>query len=144
MSSISINEPLITSNEWVLHDEIYPHEEVVEDRYKSLQRYLESLKPYAIIPSIIICDKTNVIIDGHHRYFSLTRLGFKLIPTTKINYDNKSIITDINNPIAKNKIINAGKTGSLLKPKTSFHHVKDFKGELHPIILISSLFKLDF
>ena len=77
MYSISIYEPLVVSNEWMPFQEIHPHERVVKERHKALQKYLESLKPYAILPSIIICDDSNVIIDGHHRYFSLVELGFK-------------------------------------------------------------------
>lgn len=144
MYSISIYEPLVVSNEWMPFQEIHPHERVVKERHKALQKYLESLKPYAILPSIIICDDSNVIIDGHHRYFSLVELGFKMIPSTKINYNNASVITDLENSIPKNTIIDAGLSNELLEPKTSFHHIRDYNHKPHPIILISSLFKLDF
>ena len=90
MLSIKTNESLITSTQFVRFDELYPHEHVIVERQNLLYKYLESLKPYAILPSIIICDKTNVIIDGHHRYISLIELGFKMIPTTKVNYKDKS------------------------------------------------------
>ena len=144
MLSITTNEPLITSTQLVQFDELYPHEDVVVERQNALYKYLESLKPYAILPSIIICDKTNVIIDGHHRYISLIELGFKMIPTTKVNYKNKSIITHIDNKLLKEKIIDSALSGKPLKPKSSFHHIIDYNKKAHPIILISSLFKLDF
>ena len=42
----------------------------------------------------------------------------------------------------KNTIIDAGLSNELLEPKTSFHHIRDYNHKPHPIILISSLFKL--
>ena len=36
-----------------------------------------------------------VIIDGHHRYFTLKKLGFKKIPVTKIDYESTQIKTGI-------------------------------------------------
>ena len=144
MFSIKINESLVTSTEWVKKDDIYPHEKVVKNRHDALKDYLNSLRPYAILPSIIICNKTSVIIDGHHRFHALIELGFEDLPVTKINYENESIVTDLEDSILKKTIIEAAKSSILLKPKTSFHHVKDYQNNLHPIILISSLFKLDF
>lgn len=144
MFSVEINEPLVTSTEWVKKNDVLPHEKVVVDRHNALREYLESLKPYAILPSIIICNETSVIIDGHHRFHALVELGFESLPVTKVNYQNKLIVTDLENSIQKKKIINAALKSDLLEPKTSFHHLKDHKNILHPIILISSLFKLDF
>ena len=118
MFSISISEPLVISSEWIPFQEIYPHEEVVEERHEALQKYLESLIPYAILPSIIICNDSNVIIDGHHRYFSLIELGFKMIPITKINYNDNSVVTDLVNPIPKKTIIDAALSKNLLGPKS--------------------------
>ena len=67
-----------------------------------------------------------------------------MIPTTKVNYKNKSIITHIDNKLLKEKIIDSALSGKPLKPKSSFHHIIDNSKNPQPIILISSLFKLDF
>ena len=67
-----------------------------------------------------------------------------MIPTTKVNYKNKSIITHIDNKLLKEKIIDSALSRRPLKPKSSFHHVIDYNKKAQPIILISSLFKLDF
>ena len=144
MLSIKINESLITSTQFVNSNQIFPHEKVVRERQSALFEYLKSLRPYAILPSIIICDKTNVIIDGHHRYISLLELGFTKIPTTKINYSDISIVPHLDSKISKEDIIESALNKKLLKPKSSFHHIIDHQEKLHPIILISSLFKLDF
>lgn len=144
MFSIEIKKDIVSSFSLTAADEILCHEEVVKDRYESLLKYLRSLKPYAILPSVIICNETNVIIDGHHRYHSLIDLGMNNIPTTKIDYSNDSIIADLDNKISKEEIISAGINKELLKPKSSFHHILDVNGKPNPIILLSTICKLDF
>ena len=46
-----------------------------------------------------------VIIDGHHRYFTRKKLGFKKIPVTKIDYFSKSIFTNKTEKYSKQEII---------------------------------------
>ena len=41
-----------------------------------------------------MCEQSNTIIDGHHRYFALKELGLKKIPVTFINYFSEKIKTD--------------------------------------------------
>tara|TARA_B100001057_G_C22421681_1_gene783829 strand:+ start:218 stop:652 length:435 start_codon:yes stop_codon:yes gene_type:complete len=144
MFSINIKKEIVSSFSLTPAEEMLCHEEVVKDRYDSLLKYLRSLKPYAILPSVIMCNKTNVIIDGHHRYHSLIDLGMNKIPTTKINYSDSSIIADLDNEISKEEIIYAGINKQLLKPKSSFHHILDVNDKPSPIILLSTICKLDF
>ncbi|RLV61416.1 hypothetical protein D5018_01625 [Parashewanella curva] len=145
MYSLDFNEPLVKGFSWEHPDLILTHEKVVEERCASLINYLESLKPYVIVPSILVCDKTNVIIDGHHRYFALKKLGFEKIPTIKLNYSNHRIITDLNEqPIKKEVVIQHAVNKNLLEPKSTFHHIVDVSSEPQPIILLSSLAKLEF
>jgi ParB-like chromosome segregation protein Spo0J len=42
-----------------------------------------------------------VIIDGHHRYFTLKKLGFKKIPVTKLDYQSIKIKTNITEAFTK-------------------------------------------
>lgn len=117
------------------------HERVVEDRYSKLTEYLKSLYPYVILPSILVNIEDNVIIDGHHRFNALMTMGFKKVPVTFINYQLDMIVTDLgDNPITKKEILDAGNSGNLLEPKTSFHHIMDKHGNPHPIILLSALY----
>ena len=125
-------------------DQLLPHEHVVKDRLEKLVEYMYTLKPYAILPAILVCSKTNVIIDGHHRYYALQNINIKEIPVVYINYDSDLIVPVLDNSITKKEIIETAIHRKLLKPKSSFHHILDIFGKPHPLILISPLsdFKL--
>ena len=142
MYSIETHECLVLQSKFVNGSDLHPHEEVVNERLSALIVYLETLKPYAIIPSILVCDKSNVIIDGHHRFYALRKLGFTDVPVTYLNYMNSQIIPDLTGAITKNEIIETALSKKYLPPKTSFHHVLDYHGEPHPLILLSVLFNL--
>jgi ParB-like chromosome segregation protein Spo0J len=144
MYSIDLKENLFISNELLSVDKILPHEEVVLERMDKLVEYLTSLKPYIIIPSILICSKTNMIIDGHHRFYALQKLGYDKVPITKINYDSDLIKTHIDNKITKNNLLEAALSGKKKKKKSSFHHIIDMNYKLQPIILLSVLTRLDY
>ncbi|MEO9872933.1 ParB N-terminal domain-containing protein [Ekhidna sp.] len=123
------------------HSELKPHERVVTERFSKLTDYLKSLSPYVIIPSILVNIEDNVIIDGHHRFHALVSLGFEKVPVTYINYQLDMIVTDLEgNKVLKSEILEAGNSGNLLEPKTSFHHVRDKNEGFHPIILLSTLY----
>jgi hypothetical protein len=134
---------LILSDKMVYCDSLLPHEMVVDDRKNTLIEYLRSLKPYLIIPSVLACNDSGVIIDGHHRYFALKEMGYEKIPVTFLNYQSKRITTHIDSDITKEQIISAATTRTLLPPKTSFHHFLDTEYLFQPIILLSSLVRLD-
>ena len=144
MYSIDLKENLFVSNELLIVSKILPHEEVVIERMDKLVEYLTSLKPYIIIPSILICSKTNMIIDGHHRFYALQKLGYEKVPITRINYDSNLIKAHIEDTITKNNLLEAALSGKMLPPKSSFHHIMDMNYKLQPIILLSVLTRLDY
>ena len=144
MYSIDFKDNLFISNELLSVNKILPHEEVVLERMDKLVEYLTSLKPYIIIPSIFICSKTNMIIDGHHRFYALQKLGYDKVPITRINYDSDLIKTHIHDKISKNNLLEAAFSGKMLPPKSSFHHISDINFKLQPIILLSVLTRLDY
>lgn len=144
MYSIDFKDNLFISNELLSVNKILPHEEVVLERMDKLVEYLTSLKPYIIIPSILICSKTNMIIDGHHRFYALQKLGYDKVPITRINYDSDLIKTHIHDKISKNNLLEAALSGKMLPPKSSFHHISDINFKLQPIILLSVLTRLDY
>ena len=85
-----------------------------------------------------------VIIDGHHRYFTLKKLGFKKIPVTKIDYFSKSIVTNKTEKYSKQEIIDNAVSGKLMEPKSTSHKIICNKSKKwQPIMLLSSLFKID-
>lgn len=142
MYSINIHANIVMKSELVNASELLAHELVVEDRLQTLVQYLSALNPLITIPSVLVCHKTKMIIDGHHRYFALQQLGFKKIPVTWINYGSEDIITDETNSIDKQILIDAALNNQPLPPKTSCHHILDIQKEKHPIILLSVLFQL--
>lgn len=143
MLSIETVENLIIGTGYLKVNEIFPHEEVVADRLEKLSAYLESLKPYIIIPSILLCSKSFMIIDGHHRYYALQKMGFTEVPVTFIDYKSPFIITDLEGKVSKKELLVAASSANMLPPKTSFHHVLCTDNKPHPIILLSTLYKLE-
>ena len=92
-SIILKNKSIIKSFDYVSVSKIFPHEKVITVRKNALKKYLLSYKEYCIIPSIICCSESNMIIDGNHRFNTLKELGVKKIPVTFINYMDISIRT---------------------------------------------------
>jgi hypothetical protein len=119
------------------------HEHIIEERGEKLYQYLQSLE-YPTIPSIIVDKHTNVIIDGHHRFYALTKMNVKHILVSTIDYlSNKHqiIVHPSNSDITHEHIINVGLSNDKLQPKSSQHMMrKDDK--LIPIISLSSIVSL--
>jgi hypothetical protein len=143
MYSINIGESITSTPYLMPLDQLLPHEEVVTDRLNTLISYLTTLKPYIIIPSILVCDKTNMIVDGHHRYYALKEMGFEKVPVTPLNYSSKLIVTDLEGKVTKKELLESAQKKIMYKPKSSFHHVLDTDLHFQPIILLSVLFRLD-
>jgi hypothetical protein len=135
-----IKEQIIHSSVEMKLSDIHPHEQVLEKRANGLLAYVNSLKPWIVLPSIIICKDTNVIIDGHHRFYILKKLKYDNVFVDLLDYSSDLIVTH-NNPkmaIRKSDIINSGIKKSLLRPKSSLHHLKLNKKN-YPIILLSQM-----
>jgi len=146
MKSILLNnESIITSFNYISVYEIYPHEKVIENRKNALKKYLLSYNEYCIIPSIICCSVSNIIIDGHHRFNTLKELGVKRIPVTFIDYMNSSIRTHNkkSSQLSKTEIIDKSLQNILFDPKSTVHEVKTKTGVWKPLILLSTLAEID-
>lgn len=140
---ISLPSKLITSIDEVDLNLLKPHEMVEEIHLNSFINYFKRLEGEIVIPSIIVCNKTMTIIDGHHRYHALKLLGTKKIPVTFINYNSKLIKAFYDDRILKKQVINFVKEEKLFAPKTTKHVVFDSKSkEYKPIILLSSIWYL--
>lgn len=144
MYSIDFNADIIKGLELIDVDLIYPHEKIIEKNTSTISNFLKSFNDYIILSSILCCSKTMVIIDGHHRFFSLKKLGFKKIPVTKIDYFSSDIKTSMDQKYSKDQIIDHGINGTLLEPKSTSHLVYCNKSKKwQPIMLLSSLFKIE-
>jgi len=143
MFSIEIDKDIISEHSYVDYNDLYPHENIIPEKKDSLKHKLQKETNFFFISSIIICNKSGIIIDGHHRYNSLKEIGISQIPVTKVNYMSKKIITTEKNIIPKKSIIKRALSGNLFDPKSTKHMVFcEKKNDWFPIILISSLFQI--
>ena len=146
MYSINLKKPqIIISTGLVSLENIKPHEEVLIDRKDALVSYLKSYQGYFVIPSIICCSKTGLIIDGHHRYHALSELGVKLLPVTWLAYNDETIRThnDVMKQLSKKEIIKSIDNNRLLQPKSTLHEIQTIEDDWKPLILVSSLFEIN-
>lgn len=144
MYSIDFNPEIIKGLELVDVDLIFPHEKIIEKNTSTISNFLKSFNDHIVLSSILCCSKSMVIIDGHHRYFSLKKLGFKKIPVTKLDYFSDDIKTSIDQKYSKDQIIEHGINGDLMEPKSTSHIIYCSKNkEWQPIMLLSSLFKVE-
>ncbi|MEM2367119.1 MAG: ParB N-terminal domain-containing protein [Candidatus Bathyarchaeia archaeon] len=111
-------------------DALKPHE-------KGSPLYLEMLKKEILRDSVlkypIIADeKTNVILDGMHRWLALKSLGYTQIPVLCVNiFQNPQIrigrrrihryIGNSNSPITAEDVVTAALSGKLMEPRTTRH-----------------------
>ena len=111
-------------------DELKPHE-------RGSPLYLEMLKQEILRDGVlkypIIADeKTHVILDGMHRWLALKSLGYSLIPVMFINaFQNPKIhvgrrrihryASNSDEEITIEKVISAGLSGRLMKPRSTRH-----------------------
>jgi hypothetical protein len=144
MYSIDFNPEIIIGLELVDVDLIFPHEKIIKKNTSTISNFLKSFNDHIVLSSILCCSKSMVIIDGHHRYFSLKKLGFKKIPVTKLDYFSDDIKTSIDQKYSKDQIIEHGINGDLMEPKSTSHIIYCSRTkEWQPIMLLSSLFKVE-
>ena len=140
MFSIDIDKNIITD---VIYEDVnllYPHERIIDKNKNVLKEKFINSHGIFFISSIIICNESGLIIDGHHRYNALKELGLSKIPVTKINYKSKKIKTSEKNDICKNLIIKKAVSKDLFKPKSTRHLILcERQKQWFPITLISTL-----
>lgn len=144
MYFINFDTKIVTGVTEVSIENLRCHEEVVEDRLNSLVNYLKSHEGDLLISSIIVCNKTMIIIDGHHRYHALKLLGIKKVPVTLINYDSIDIRAYFDNRILKSQVLDIVIANKLLPPKSTKHVIFDKESnDFKPLLLISSIWFLN-
>ncbi|MFQ5911055.1 MAG: ParB N-terminal domain-containing protein [Thermoplasmata archaeon] len=86
-------------------------------------------KDGALIKPIVVDNESYVILDGHHRYEALKRLGCRRIPVYLVDYldDAIEVVTwpgAVVNEITKEEIVAMGLSEELYPPKTSRHIIR--------------------
>lgn len=103
-------------------DELRPHEEIDPD---SVRKLAEQIREDGVVQSPVVVDAgTRVILDGHHRYAAMDRLGCQLAPCHLVDYGDPSIRVerwDDGSPMDKDELIARALSGDLYPRKTSRH-----------------------
>ncbi len=108
-------------------DLLHCHEEI---RPEVLEKLVEEIKADGYVKKpILVADDAFVILDGHHRYEALRRLGCRRVPCYIIDYFSEAVDLTLW-PTAKEKnvrkqdVVERGRAGLLYTPKTTRHTVK--------------------
>jgi hypothetical protein len=100
------------------------HEHIVDENMLRIQRELK--RDGMLKDPIIVDQRTMVILDGHHRYNALRRMGYKYVPVYLVDYGSDHITVGAwrnGEHVTKAEVTRAGLTGNLLPAKTSRHVV---------------------
>ena len=93
MYSINVDIDIVSGIEEVDINLLVPHEKVLLDKKDILKNNLKYKNDDIIISTIIMCNESNLIIDGHHRFTALKELGYKKIPVTSVSYTHLTLPT---------------------------------------------------
>ncbi len=99
--------------------ELRQHEEIDSRHFLSL---LEAIKKNRYIEPILVEESSKVILDGHHRFNAMKKLGFNEIPAHLVDYANievRSWRPEVK--VTKAEVIRRGLSGELFPPQTSRH-----------------------
>ncbi len=102
------------------------HEEVDPEHLRELTQQIadDRILKYAIV----VDRKTNVILDGEHRYNALINLGCRRIPVIYVDYESPDIEVWAwggNYKLTKRDVVEAALTGRRFPPKTSRHMIRN-------------------
>ncbi len=106
---------------------LHCHEEIQPDL---LERVMEEIKDDGFVKKpILVADKVWVILDGHHRFEALRRLGCRRVPAYVIDYFSDVIDLDLwptakVKEVRKQDVVEHGRAGLLYTPKTTRHTLK--------------------
>jgi hypothetical protein len=121
-------------------NQVLCHEEILPERVDQFFNYVMSygLNNPICIPAIIVDMNTKVIIDGHHRFYTLQRLGLQEVEMLFVDYMHDDIVIQSSSNITKLDVIEAARSGQLLRPKLTRHLVFQ-NGKYVPILCMSSI-----
>lgn len=96
------------------------HEQILNENLMRVQRDL--VRDGMVKDPIIVDQRTMVILDGHHRYNALKRMGYKYVPVYLVDYSSDHIAIAAwrtGEHVTKAEVMRAGLTGNLMPAKTS-------------------------
>lgn len=116
--------PRVPRYELLGADELRPHEEVDPDRADELADRIRR-DGYVEAP-IVVETRHHVILDGHHRFEALRRLGCRRIPVYLVDYDSPKIHVTLwddasIDDVDKEDVLDRGTSKRRFPPKTTRH-----------------------
>ena len=111
------------------------HEEVDPDDVRKLAQVLRTQAVLA--EPIWVAGEYDVILNGHHRYAALQRLGTRYVPAWILDYFSRDVVLDRwspGPPISKQEVVDRARAGRLFPPKTTRHSLR-FELAPHPTTL---------
>ncbi|MBI4179147.1 ParB N-terminal domain-containing protein [bacterium] len=109
-------------------DSLHQHEQIIPDRLAKVVDIIT--REQCVDIPVVVDDKSRVILDGHHRFNALIKLGAKKIPALLIDYLDDSLITVEARPesgfasLSKKEVIDMGLSDKVFRPKTTRHKLK--------------------
>lgn len=101
---------------------LHPHEQVDEEDVAHLT---EEIRARGLVREPIwVSEPEGVILNGHHRYAALRRLGVRWIPAWVVDYADPEMELarwNAGPPLDKAEVIRSARSGKLFPPKTSRH-----------------------
>ena len=100
------------------------HEEIVPDRVEALVQEIRGSG--RVEQPILVARGSGVVLDGHHRFEALRRLGVRKVPAWVIEYDDPLVQLDrwdAGPPLSKRDVVERARAGQPFPPKTSRHRV---------------------
>jgi cytidyltransferase-like protein len=142
-TELKCNLEMSNNNNIIKHvnlDDLLSHESIYEESGNLYYNYLKSIENIVCMPAIIIDEKTNVIIDGHHRLYVLKKMGIKSVDVLAIDYLNQTniVVNPTDLTITKEFVIQKGLARDYLHAKTT-RHMLQVNDELIPIISLSKM-----
>lgn len=108
------------------------HEQFVETRVEQLEHHFRHRN--AIDYAIVADERTGTVIDGHHRFEALKRLGALWAPAFLVDYADPRISIHTwregEKAPSKEEVIERAARGDLFMPKSTRH---DFIRQLDPV-----------
>ena len=115
---------------------LLPHEEIDAERLERL--VAEILRADTFYPPVLVDRRSNVILDGHHRWRASARLGFAVLPCYTVDYFGDPTIRVMSRrpgiEVTKQSVIDMALSGRTYPQKTT-RHMYDLPESIEPVPL---------
>ncbi|TSC53684.1 MAG: transcriptional regulator [Microgenomates group bacterium LiPW_16] len=115
-------------------DKLKCHEEVVGNHVEELRGRIR--RDGCLKRPIVVTKNSLVILDGHHRFQALKRMGITKIPAQLVDYKNGEVRVYLRRKelliqLIKEAILKRVEEGKLFPPKTTRHLIKNRAGVIN-------------